>query len=112
MPKTSIAVFNALICVFTLGILDIPNPTCAAALRTAADDEAFSEHIKASAESDFIHQVFEKEGQRLTGLSDAPLSPEVAKLLDSTVKHNKSYAEFSANEPGGISISEGRIVKV
>jgi hypothetical protein len=87
VPKTSIAVFNALICIFTLGILDIPNPTCAAALRTAADDEAFSEHIKASAESDFIHQVFEKEGQRLTGLSDAPLSPEVAKLSDSTVKH-------------------------
>jgi hypothetical protein len=87
MPKTSIAVFNVVICAFTLGILDIPIPTCAAATRTAADDAAFSEQIKANAEMDFIHQVFEKEGYRLTGGSNAPASPDVAKLFDSTVKH-------------------------
>lgn len=85
MSKTSIAVFNVVIGVFTLGILDIPIPTCAAATRTAADDAAFSEQIKANAEMDFIHQVFEKEGHRLAGgLSDAAPSPDVAKLFDST----------------------------
>jgi hypothetical protein len=87
VPKISIAVLNAAIWVFTWGLLDISIPTCAAALRTAADDEAFSEQIKANAEMDFIHQVFERESHKLAGgLPDAPLSPDAAKLFDSTVK--------------------------
>ena len=93
MPKTSIAVF---ICVFTLGILDVPISTSVAAARTAADDVAFSEHIKANAEMDFIHQVFEKESHRLAGgLSDAVASPDVAKLFDNTVVKRPALGDTS-----------------
>jgi hypothetical protein len=87
VPKDSIAYFNAAIRVFTLVVLSIPISTHAAARRTTADDTAFAENIKARAEMDFIHKVFEEEMHRLTSNSDAPPSPDVAKLFDTTVKH-------------------------
>jgi len=58
--------------------------TYAASPRTPADDDAFSERLKANAEMDFIHTIFQEEAQRLTDFPTASPSPEVAKLSDSS----------------------------
>ena len=67
-----------------LCVSGIQIPTKAAAPRTPADDEAFSEHLKANAGMDLIHKIFQEEAQRLTSFSNSPPSPEVAKLSDSS----------------------------
>jgi hypothetical protein len=62
--------------------------------RTAADDEAFKEHIKATAQTDFIHQVFQKELMRISTGSADPPSPDVAKLLDSSANEHPDIGDL------------------
>ena len=81
-PRTQAFKIARLLLCLCVGGVQIP--THAAALRTPADDEAFSERLKANEEMDFIHQIFEGEARRLTSHSNAQPSPEVAILSDSS----------------------------
>jgi hypothetical protein len=72
----------------------IAMPLIASESRTAADDEAFKEHIKATAQTDFIHQVFQTELMRISTGSADPPSPDVAKLLDNSANEQPDIGDL------------------
>jgi hypothetical protein len=77
-----------------LGALLVAMPLMASESRTAADDDAFKEHIKATAQTDYIHQVFQQELMRISTGSNAPPSPDVAKLLNDSANGHADLGDL------------------